>query len=568
MARFGPSSRLLRAAVAVVICCTASDCQDVHPRQRPGGLRRRNVWSCASDVLLLCKDVAPGQGRIEECLESKHYYLNSMCAGRRLAADKMPPACQQDVEVLCEGSRDDSFHLMCLRKHRNKISQRCWDDLSKLASHGWEPLPNRFQHMGVDSECMGALLKACTHIAPGYGALHQCVQDNWDQLSAQCGLRARVVPEHVPPACHHDALMLCKHLTPGNNRIHECLWKFDGVRNEDGHKLSDHCLSSLILSSHGMDLECAEDMTKLCGHDHRDQRRLISCLHAHQEKLAAGCTTRKHLHLIDELVAARGPTHHNLHTGTHAEGCGPDIRKYCAGIRAGHGLIHQCLLDNRHRLSAECRVPRGQVVRRGSAADAEAEAARARAREAAASNASLGSSGESWEDVGHLVFEKNDRDNDGVVTAAELSAALVHRYDRSADGEAARQVAALRILSKYDIDGSRSLDEEEFIAMTAPLVQRVTGLKEEAGTGDAYSTGAARSAAGEEGQDLQGGRRSFVKRQPRRVSAWLTSWWVMMPVGTAIVGMVLSYRSNVRRSTKRSSWASAGYTVTSSRKSR
>ena len=75
---------------------------------------------------------------------------------------------------------------------------------------------------------------------------------------------------------------------------------------------------------------------------------------------------------------------------------------------------------------------------------------------------------------------------------------------------------------KYDIDGSRSLDEEEFIAMTAPLVQRVTGLKEEAGTGDAYSTGAARSAAGEEGQDLQGGRRSFVKRQPRRVSAWLT----------------------------------------------
>lgn len=54
---------------------------------------------------------------------------------------------------------------------------------------------------------------------------------------------------------------------------------------------------------------------------------------------------------------------------------------------------------------------------------------------------------ESWEDVAHLVFEKNDRDGDGVVTAAELSGALVDRYDRSADGEAARHVAALRILS-------------------------------------------------------------------------------------------------------------------------
>ena len=58
-------------------------------------------------------------------------------------------------------------------------------------------------------------------------------------------------------------------------------------------------------------------------------------------------------------------------------------------------------------------------------------------------------------------------------------------------------------------------------------------------------------------------------RQSTHCHAVVTcSWWVMMPVGTAIVGMVLSYRSNVRRSTKRSSWASAGYTVTSSRKSR
>jgi hypothetical protein len=96
----------------------------------------------------------------------------------------------------------------------------------------------------------------------------RCVQDNWDQLSAQCGLRARVVPEHVPPACHHDALMLCKHLTPGNNRIHECLWKFDGVRNEDGHKLSDHCLSSLILSSHGL---CPASQTSLASVCQRTQ---------------------------------------------------------------------------------------------------------------------------------------------------------------------------------------------------------------------------------------------------------------------------------------------------------
>ena len=78
---------------------------------------------------------------------------------------------------------------------------------------------------------------------------------------------------------------------------------------------------------------------------------------------------------------------------------------------------------------------------------------------------------------------------------------------------------------RYDTDGSKSLDEEEFVAMTAPVVQRVSGLEAEAYTSHADSADTGRlhrpDAAGDEEQDL-GGRRSFVKRQPRRVAAWLT----------------------------------------------
>ncbi len=44
---------------------------------------------------------------------------------RLQAPDKMPPACQEDVEELCEGSRDDSFHLMCLRKV-SALGRRVW----------------------------------------------------------------------------------------------------------------------------------------------------------------------------------------------------------------------------------------------------------------------------------------------------------------------------------------------------------------------------------------------------------------------------------------------------------
>lgn len=287
-------------------------------------------------------DVKPGEGRMQECLESKHAYLNSMCSSRRTRADRVPNVCKEDVDALCpKDVGDEAHHLVCLRKHRNKITQKCWDELSELGSDGWEVLPHRFKQMGVDTECSAALIRLCSDVAPGYGALHQCVDRNWDELAKDCGLRRRVVPERVPPACEHDALLLCKHVIAGDNRVHECLWKYDGVRNSDGKTLSKDCLSSIILESHGMDVECSADMTELCGHDRRGKHDLVRCLHSHQERLAPGCTTRKHLHVIDETHAKQAPTYHNLHTGTHADGCADDIRRLCRCIRRARGADRQ-----------------------------------------------------------------------------------------------------------------------------------------------------------------------------------------------------------------------------------
>lgn len=38
-----------------------------------------------------------------------------------------------------------------------------------------------------------------------------------------------------------------------------------------------------------------------------------------------------------------------------------------------------------------------------------------------------GSSDETWADVAHLVFDRNDRDNDGSLSTAEVAAALMGR---------------------------------------------------------------------------------------------------------------------------------------------
>ena len=38
-----------------------------------------------------------------------------------------------------------------------------------------------------------------------------------------------------------------------------------------------------------MDVECAGDVTELCGHDHRTKHNLVTCLHAHQVCVVLQC---------------------------------------------------------------------------------------------------------------------------------------------------------------------------------------------------------------------------------------------------------------------------------------
>jgi len=48
------------------------------------------------------------------------------------------------------------------------------------------------------------------------------------------------------------AHMHTQHVVAGDSRVHDCLWKFDGVRDDNGHTISKDCLSSIILESHGI----------------------------------------------------------------------------------------------------------------------------------------------------------------------------------------------------------------------------------------------------------------------------------------------------------------------------
>lgn len=199
-------------------------------------------------------------------------------------------------------------------------------------------------------------------------------------------------------------------------------------------------------------------------------------------------------------------------------------------------------------------MPRGQVVKRGSAAEAEQAIARATAARSAEANSTFEE--ESWSDVEHLIFEKNDRDNDGKLSAAELAAALMGRYQRTAAGDFERQRKALRMIERYDKDASGAIDEEEFHKMTRAVMGPPEGTKEE-DVGSARRSG---GGGGDEETEKDLGR-SFRKRQRSAVMAVMMSGWVLAPLSLMIILLILSYRSTVRHSRKASRWASAGYTI-------
>lgn len=122
----------------------------------------QNVWNCGADIVTHCANVKPGDGRIADCLHDNKRLITSMCSHRRDTPDHTPSACKSDAAKLCEeDAGDSSIQLICLRKKKDLVSEKCWERLAKIGTHGFEVLPMQFKQMAVDSQCTVTLLKHC-----------------------------------------------------------------------------------------------------------------------------------------------------------------------------------------------------------------------------------------------------------------------------------------------------------------------------------------------------------------------------------------------------------------------
>jgi len=499
--------------------------------------RRMTLWNCASDVLALCSDVVPGDGRMEACLTSQHAYLTAMCADKKQSSFSVPVSCKEHVQTHCGDVVDDGMRLTCLRRNHEKISSACKSHMTALESDTWEMLHNRFKSISVDSPCTRAFIRACKSVTCGKGGLQDCVSKNWQRLHADCGLLPPEMPERVHQVCQRDSLLLCKHIAPGNNRVGSCLRQFDGIRTKDGLTLSNDCRSALILEDAKMDIACAGDVSRFCGSEHRSQEALVSCLRPHQEKLAMGCTIRKHM----PEFSAKAPIHENLHTGASAEGCAEDISKYCAGLPAGQGLIHACLLKNRQKLSPLCRVPRGQVV--------VPTMLTSRSRLEAASDEAVRALDEDAPKISDLIdreieaFKEADIDSSGDLDVHEYVLAI--RFLFAEDDT----VHIRSTFLEADLDASNSVDASEF-HLFASRKMNIPSSNLTESNGSTASTTATPSAKASTGES----DRSHTRRRLNILQILFSSKWIFVPALVIVALMVFTYRSSVRRAEKPSRW--------------
>ena len=77
---------------------------------------------CRADIEKFCKDVKPGQGRIEKCLQRHEGELSPAC--RNLIAEER--ACEADVSKFCKGVKPGGGRIInCLKQHQAELSASC-----------------------------------------------------------------------------------------------------------------------------------------------------------------------------------------------------------------------------------------------------------------------------------------------------------------------------------------------------------------------------------------------------------------------------------------------------------
>ncbi len=98
---------------------------------------RSLAGACEGDVARLCKDVAPGEGRVAACLKARESELSQGCQGAfntwRLGRMELTAACAGDVGKFCRDVPEGGGRIWtCLKGKLPELTSDCRAAVNKL----------------------------------------------------------------------------------------------------------------------------------------------------------------------------------------------------------------------------------------------------------------------------------------------------------------------------------------------------------------------------------------------------------------------------------------------------
>ncbi len=153
------------------------------------GSRAANAQGpCAEDVKQLCAEVAPGGGRVGNCLRENAAKVSPAC-GAKLAAsearlrsrtEQFFLACRRDVSRLCGEVKPGGGRLLaCLFRNQEHLSSSCEDETESIQEA-------RDAVVTWRDACRAEIASLCTGVPNEAGPLVECLQANAPSLPASC----------------------------------------------------------------------------------------------------------------------------------------------------------------------------------------------------------------------------------------------------------------------------------------------------------------------------------------------------------------------------------------------
>ncbi|CAI5969484.1 unnamed protein product [Closterium sp. NIES-64] len=353
---------------------------------------------CSNDAARLCKDVAPGEGRVQDCLRQHRSSVNWDCQAELFRQEvenaddirlnvRLFKACLEDKRRFCaDVVPGDARVKDCLEAHRrdSDFSTPCKEEVERMMEHRasdfrLDPGLRKYCHRDIVETCYPDA-DDISDVASWDSRVIECLQDYRRELKdPRCRQQVHLLTQRaaedmrfdhpLQQACQEDREVVCAGVPDGNARVFMCL-------QENRQKLKPVCRTALfeqeIRYAEDIDFKfpmrqaCQDELLRLCKDQHGGGDT-IACLQKHEEDEDMGEQCKKEVKKDEERSAHDFRLNYKLNRA-----CFSDVQRLCmhsceprndsftaaaapSGDQCG-GRVLQCLAANASLISSpECR---------------------------------------------------------------------------------------------------------------------------------------------------------------------------------------------------------------------